>query len=63
MKSKKRLDVLLVEKGLSPSRARAQRLIMAGGVLVNGQVALDGGEVQPAYAGEVILNPSTAGRR
>ena len=32
-------------------------------VLVNGQVALDGGEVQPAYAGEVILNPSTAGRR
>jgi len=38
MTSKKRLDVLLVEKGLARSRARAQRLIMAGEVLVNGQV-------------------------
>ena len=36
MTSKKRLDVLLVEKGLARSRARAQRLIMAGEVLVNG---------------------------
>lgn len=36
--SKKRLDVLLVEKGLAHSRARAQRLIMAGEVLVSGRV-------------------------
>ncbi len=38
MAEKKRLDILLVEKGLARSRARAQRLIMAGEVLVNGQV-------------------------
>lgn len=31
---KKRLDVLLVEKGLAPTRERAQRLIMAAQVLV-----------------------------
>ena len=32
---KKRIDVLLVEKGLTVSRERAQSLIMAGHVLVN----------------------------
>jgi len=31
-------------------------------VLVNGQLALDDGEVLPANAGEIILNPATAGR-
>ena len=31
-------------------------------VLVNGKVALERGEVRPAYAGEVVLNSSTAGR-
>lgn len=35
-----RLDVLLVEKGLAESRNQAQRLVMAGQVRVNGQVAL-----------------------
>lgn len=34
---KKRLDVLLAEKGLAPSRERAQSLILAGNVLVNDQ--------------------------
>ncbi|RJP96364.1 MAG: TlyA family RNA methyltransferase [Desulfobacteraceae bacterium] len=34
---KKRLDVLLVDKGLAPSRQRAQSLIMAGSILVDGQ--------------------------
>lgn len=37
MPVKKRLDVLLVEKGLAPSRQRAQALIMAGKVLVDTQ--------------------------
>jgi 23S rRNA (cytidine1920-2'-O)/16S rRNA (cytidine1409-2'-O)-methyltransferase len=36
---KKRLDVLLVERGLAESRALAQRLIRAGQVRVTGQVA------------------------
>lgn len=36
--SKKRLDVLLVERGLVESRERGKRLIMAGEVLVDGRV-------------------------
>jgi 23S rRNA (cytidine1920-2'-O)/16S rRNA (cytidine1409-2'-O)-methyltransferase len=38
--TKVRLDVLLVERGLAESRAKAQALIMAGQVRVAGQVAL-----------------------
>ncbi|MFA5097375.1 MAG: TlyA family RNA methyltransferase [Candidatus Margulisiibacteriota bacterium] len=34
---KKRLDVLLLERGLFDSRAKAQAVIMAGSVLVDGQ--------------------------
>ncbi|MGA2003884.1 MAG: TlyA family RNA methyltransferase [Terriglobales bacterium] len=34
---KTRLDKLLVDRGLTPSRERAQALILAGNVLVNGQ--------------------------
>lgn len=37
--NKKRLDVFLVDEGLAESRNQAQRLIMAGEVLVNGQLA------------------------
>jgi 23S rRNA (cytidine1920-2'-O)/16S rRNA (cytidine1409-2'-O)-methyltransferase len=37
---KKRLDNLLVERGLVESRALAQRLIMAGQVRVSGEIAL-----------------------
>ena len=36
--AKKRIDVLLVERGLAASRDRAQRLIMAGQVLVQNRV-------------------------
>lgn len=38
--TKVRLDVLLVERGLAESRAKAQALIMAGQVRVGGQTAL-----------------------
>ncbi|MFY9752992.1 MAG: TlyA family RNA methyltransferase [Candidatus Acidiferrales bacterium] len=34
---KKRLDVLLVERGLAPSRERAQAVLLAGQVRVNGE--------------------------
>ena len=36
-KEKERLDVLLVNRGLAPSREKAKTLIMAGDVFVNGQ--------------------------
>ncbi len=38
--SKTRLDLLLVSRGLAPSRSKAQALVMAGQVRVNGQVAI-----------------------
>ena len=34
---KERLDVLLVQKGLAPSREKAKAIIMSGNVYVNGQ--------------------------
>lgn len=37
MSNKKRLDILVTEQGLAPSREKAKVLIMAGEVLVNGQ--------------------------
>lgn len=39
MKHKERLDVLLVERGLIESRAKAQAIIMSGEVYVDGQKA------------------------
>jgi 23S rRNA (cytidine1920-2'-O)/16S rRNA (cytidine1409-2'-O)-methyltransferase len=36
--SKVRLDVLLTERGLAPSRERARAIILAGQVTVDGQV-------------------------
>jgi 23S rRNA (cytidine1920-2'-O)/16S rRNA (cytidine1409-2'-O)-methyltransferase len=46
--AKVRLDVLLVERGLAESRAKAQALIMAGQVRVAGQVALKPATAIPA---------------
>lgn len=37
MSEKKRLDVLLVERGFAPSREKARALIMAGDVVVDGE--------------------------
>ena len=39
MAPKQRLDVALVERGLAPSREKAQALVLAGEVLLNGQKA------------------------
>ncbi len=41
--SKSRLDVLLVDRGLAPSRERARALILAGHVTVDGQIASKAG--------------------
>jgi len=56
---KVRLDVLLVERGLAESRAKAQALIMAGQVRVAGQVTL-----KPATAieGESALEVNSGPR-
>jgi 23S rRNA (cytidine1920-2'-O)/16S rRNA (cytidine1409-2'-O)-methyltransferase len=43
MGGKKRLDVLLTERGLAPSRARAQALVLAGKVRVDGTVVTKAG--------------------
>jgi 23S rRNA (cytidine1920-2'-O)/16S rRNA (cytidine1409-2'-O)-methyltransferase len=48
--AKVRLDVLLVERGLADSRAKAQALIMAGQVRVNDQVALKPAAAIQAHA-------------
>jgi 23S rRNA (cytidine1920-2'-O)/16S rRNA (cytidine1409-2'-O)-methyltransferase len=60
------LDKLLVDRGLAPTRERAQALILAGKVLVNGQVLTKAGhsvvetaEVQ--VAGEVLPYVSRGG--
>jgi len=45
---KVRLDILLVERGLAESRAKAQALIMAGQVRVAGQVTLKPATAIPA---------------
>ncbi len=44
MAAKVRLDLLLVERGLAPTRAKAQGLIMAGQVYVAGQKRTKAGE-------------------
>jgi 23S rRNA (cytidine1920-2'-O)/16S rRNA (cytidine1409-2'-O)-methyltransferase len=51
---KSRLDVLLVSRGLAPSRERASALILAGVVLVNGEPAHKAGQ-QVATDAEIAL--------
>lgn len=45
-----RLDLVLVERGLAPSRAQAQALVMAGAVRVDGELLDKPGAVVPATA-------------
>lgn len=46
--AKQRLDRLLVERGLAPSRERAQALVLAGEILVDGQKATKPGHAVAA---------------
>lgn len=46
-KDKKRLDLLLVERGLAPTREKAQALILSGQVLVEDHPATKAGQAYP----------------
>jgi 23S rRNA (cytidine1920-2'-O)/16S rRNA (cytidine1409-2'-O)-methyltransferase len=60
---KPRLDRLLVERGLAPTREKAQALIMAGSVLVDGRKAAKPGQPVDAEAPiEVLAGPPFVGR-
>jgi 23S rRNA (cytidine1920-2'-O)/16S rRNA (cytidine1409-2'-O)-methyltransferase len=60
---KQRLDLLLVERGLAESRAKAQALIMAGQVRVDGQVELKASAaVSPEASLKVELGPRFVSR-
>jgi 23S rRNA (cytidine1920-2'-O)/16S rRNA (cytidine1409-2'-O)-methyltransferase len=58
-----RLDQLLVERGLAESRAKAQALVLAGQVLLDGQKAAKSGHAVAADARvEVLAQPRFVGR-
>ena len=54
MKDKERLDKLLPELGLTETRTKAQALIMAGNVRVNGQVVTKSGALFPRDAAVTV---------
>jgi 23S rRNA (cytidine1920-2'-O)/16S rRNA (cytidine1409-2'-O)-methyltransferase len=56
---KTRLDELLVDRGLAPSRSQAQALILAGRVLVAGAVVSKAGAQVPAEAEVAIKAPTS----
>jgi 23S rRNA (cytidine1920-2'-O)/16S rRNA (cytidine1409-2'-O)-methyltransferase len=55
--AKRRIDSLLVEKGLAESRAKAQALIMAGEVKVEGKAAIKPGTLVAEEVEITILQP------
>ena len=63
MSAKKRLDVLLVRRGLAESRQKAQTAILAGDVLVNGELNIRQASSVPEDAVvELIRPPQFVGR-
>jgi 23S rRNA (cytidine1920-2'-O)/16S rRNA (cytidine1409-2'-O)-methyltransferase len=54
---KQRLDVLLVDRGLAPSRERARALILAGQVRVDGQIVSKAGTPIAAGASVALAVP------
>jgi len=56
-KHARRLDVVLVERGLAPSRERAQALILAGRVEVDGRRAEKAGQSVPGEAVVTVGQP------
>lgn len=55
--AKVRLDQLLTDRGLAPSRSRAQALILAGQVMVNGQRVVKAGTPIPVDAVIDLITP------
>ena len=53
----RRLDVVVTERGLAPSRARAQALILAGRVRVGGRVVTKAGTPVAESAEEEVTGP------
>jgi 23S rRNA (cytidine1920-2'-O)/16S rRNA (cytidine1409-2'-O)-methyltransferase len=63
MKARQRLDLLVVERGLTESREKARALILAGQVLVNGQKAdKAGANVDTEATIELLAQPRYVGR-
>jgi 23S rRNA (cytidine1920-2'-O)/16S rRNA (cytidine1409-2'-O)-methyltransferase len=61
--AKQRIDQLLVDRGLAGSRQKAQALVLAGSVLVNGQKALKAGQtVSSDCAVELLDQPRYVSR-
>jgi 23S rRNA (cytidine1920-2'-O)/16S rRNA (cytidine1409-2'-O)-methyltransferase len=55
--AKRRLDLLVVDRGLAPSRARAQALILAAQVLVDGQIVSKAGTAVEVDSAIELLSP------
>lgn len=56
-KGRARLDKVMVERGLVQSRTRAQVLVMAGEVIVNGEVAVKSSTLIPLDAVVELVSP------
>lgn len=55
--ARQRLDLLLTQRGLAPSRERARALIMAGEALVDGRAVTKAGELVSATAEVTLATP------